>query len=218
MAEIKAIGEFLPDEPKKHPMDWIFCKDESPGGNLFILPHGTRVEVTSTANDRDYFKILDFNELRGKRASLSFATVGGRKVSRLIPLPAYSGPARVVWDAAAGTVTAQSGDGSRKVVAKATCQPVVPNGTYGLWPKVPEKALQYAAQYIDRAPHALSWWIIAYRTAEAYCLHTGTNSLGCVTVTEHHKWEDIYKILQWGRTADGLYSGNITIAGHDLYV
>ncbi|ESZ10159.1 hypothetical protein [Mesorhizobium sp. L48C026A00] len=101
------------------------------------------------------------------------------------------------------------------MTATATSQPEVPDGTYVIWPKA-AKAFQHAAGYIDKAPHALSWWIIAYKSEEGYCLHTGSTSLGCVTVTEHQKWEDIYSILLLARSSDSLYSGKITIMGQAL--
>jgi hypothetical protein len=215
MATVKSIGRFTPEDPKTHPKDWILCKDESPGGDKFILPYGTRVNLTRTENERDYFEILDYRELRGKSASLSFATVNGKKEPRLIAPPTYAGPAKVLWDAAAGKVTVKSANGST-VIAAATSQPQVPNGTYKIWPKVPGKAFQHAAGFVDRAPHALSWWIIDYQISEGYCFHTGNNSLGCVTVTEHAKWESIFAILILARTADGLYSGEISVKGHEL--
>lgn len=214
MPTLRAIGRFTPDDPKKHPKDWIFVKDEAPGGDKFILPYGTRVNVTRTQNDRDYFDILDYRELQGRSASLSFATVNGVKVSRLIAPPTYAGSAKVVWDKGTGEVTAKSADGSKTAVANAVSNPGLPDGTFNLWPIVPGKAFQHAAAYVGEAPHALSWWIVDHQISEGYCLHTGANSLGCITVTERSKWGEIFEILILARTANNLYSGEITIKGH----
>ena len=201
-----AIGPFEPQDPKTHPKDWILCRRHD--GELIILPHGTRVRLTKTENDRDYFEVLDFNELLGTKASLGFSSAG----SRLIQPLSYTGPAEVSWNAGTGTVEVRPASGA-SVTAQATSQPGVPDGTYDIWPKYPAKAMQYAAAYIDRAPHALSWWLIAYQTHRGFCLHTGQNSAGCITVTEIEKWQSIYQILLTARSSDNRFSGKITISG-----
>jgi hypothetical protein len=201
-----AIGHLNPEQPETSPRDWVRVSSEVPRG--LMLPYSTRVRLYKSDKGRDYFRILDFTEMAGNDASLGFGADGK---SRLITPPTLAGPAHVTWDAKKGRVTVRSATG-KKVEAAAISSPGLPDGTYNIWPSYPREHIQYAAEYINLAPHSMTWWLVGYQTYRGFHLHAGRRTDGCVTVEELEKWEAIYDILIHARSRDGRFSGTITIS------
>jgi len=222
---IKAIGNLVPQQPLTSPLDWTKVRLE-PSGSTIDLLYGTRVEFQRAENNRDYFKILDF-EHQNREASLSHEQVGGTFKSRLIQPLAYLGPAKVDWDA-----------GIKKVVVSIPGTPSIPkieatgksdtdpanlsNGTFKLRPRMevfrpgtdPPALGEIYKGYLRDAPHFYTWFLIEYQPARGFFLHAGRASAGCVTVTEMPKWESIFQLLVRCRTPDFKHIGEITVKGH----
>jgi len=217
----KAIGRFEPSGTSKHQRDWLLAEVEADGSKV-LLPAFTRVKLLGIVTGpggtkRDRFEIEDF-EYRGKIALSTHSSTG----SRLIDRPSYTGPALVEWDKGLGKVkiTVPSNSSIAKVEAMAISDPIVPNGSHFLRPKLPMDRPSPTdpfpcERYAGAAMHACHWWLIEWKPARGFSFHTGIGTLGCVTVTEHAKWEKIYDILSLARTSDGKFSGQIVVKGHE---
>lgn len=73
-------------------------------------------------------------------------------------------------------------------------------------PDVPHKG---GALYTQKAKFAKVWFRIGHKGAKY--LHTGMHSLGCITVLEQDKWDEIYRELIKARKGDGMSVGTLTI-------
>ncbi len=62
---------------------------------------------------------------------------------------------------------------------------------------------------LDRSSRAKTWFRIGHE-GERY-LHTGGRSLGCVTITEVEKWNEIYNKLIKARKGDFLSVGVLEV-------
>jgi hypothetical protein len=216
----KAIGRLEPTGTSKHQRDWLLVELET-GGSKVLVPALTRVALLGVVNGpggtkRDRFEIEDF-EYKGKIALSTHAPSG----SRLIDRPTYTGPALVEWDRGQGKVKVgvPSAPNITKIEAAAISDPIVPNGTHALRPKLPmDRASESdpfpCERYQPAAAHACHWWLIEWQPERGFSFHCGSGTLGCVTVTEHAKWEKIYGILSLARTNDGKFSGQIIVRGH----
>lgn len=214
----KAIGLFEPSGASKHQRDWLLVELE--GGARVNVPALCRVNLLGTVVEggktRDRFLIEDF-EYRGRTALSTHSAQG----SRLIDRPTYSGPALIEWNYGLGKVevSVPSNASIDRIEATAISDKKVPDGTYYLRPKLPMDRADPSdpfpcERYQNSAAHACHWWLIEWKPERGFSFHAGRGTLGCVTVTDHSKWEAIYNVLSKARTADSKFAGQIDVRGH----
>ena len=94
---------------------------------------------------------------------------------------------------------------------QATDHPDTPweKGMYDI--EIPDCAHSGGAEYEDEAQRAKTWFKIGH-TGERY-LHTGSVSLGCMTITEVDKWMEIYNTLIKARKGDFMSVGVLEVVG-----
>lgn len=80
-------------------------------------------------------------------------------------------------------------------------------GVYDI--EIPDAPHKGGASYTDKAKFAKVWFRIGHKGAKY--LHTGMHSLGCITVLEQDKWDEIYHELIKARKGDGMSVGTLTV-------
>jgi hypothetical protein len=191
---------------------WTRVKSE-PDGMEFSLPEYTRVEHTQTKSlprneVRDVFTVLE-GAYRGKVASV--IQTNGRSNLKT-PLPAYTAGARLKFDAR----KARLSYGGREIPAvTASGNEATPNGTHFI--RLPDAPHGAGQPYLSLCPRALTWFYIGpgavstVGTNNAFYLHPGRVSAGCVTVTDLAAWTGLYNYLATSRQGDGLSVGTIEV-------
>ena len=172
---------------------------EEPTRKRVSLPTALAVQVERISEGREYFVILE-GAMKGKRASVS---LGDDKRSRLLTANPHTPPVQLNYSVSKKTLSTQ--DGTAVYTAISDDEPVTP-GTYDL--EIPDAPHQGGLFYPD-APHARTWFRIGHR-GERY-LHPGRRSLGCVTVTDTARWEELYDLLIVGRKGDGISVGILRV-------
>ena len=186
-----------------------------PSGTIIALPEYLKVEFIQTSEiksgnivveKRDQFKILE-GVHKGEFASVKQDPSGRSNLGK--PLPAYGGPAAVVFNRAKKELTYQ---GNKKTRAITDPTAPTPLGAHNI--QIPDFPHDIGRRYLVQTPYALSWFFIGQGRAvlgrnERY-LHTGELSLGCVTV-DPSGWTDLYKYLILCRKGDDYSVGTIRV-------
>ncbi len=182
---------------------WLRTKLE-PSGIEVSLPEYLKVDITESKDGREYFTILE-GVHKGKKASVKLSADGS---SNLGTMAMYRGAAKLVFNIAKGEVTYGGG------VAKAITHPdsPTPKGTHPI--QIPDYPHRAGDTYLSTTPYTLSWFFLgvgnAVTNSSDRYLHTGTRSLGCVTVNPD-EWTKLYKHLILSRTGDDRNVGTITV-------
>jgi len=75
--------------------------------------------------------------------------------------------------------------------------------------EIPDHPHPGGRNYTKVAPHSKVWFRVGH-TGDRY-IHAGSHSLGCITVTEHSKWEEIYNIFIKARKGDFVSIGTLEV-------
>lgn len=75
--------------------------------------------------------------------------------------------------------------------------------------EIPDWSHKLGQQYKTKAKYATTWFRIGH-VGERY-IHTGRISKGCITLTEHKYFDDLYKILITARKGDDKSVGILTV-------
>jgi hypothetical protein len=168
---------------------WLSVKLE-PSGTVEAVVEHTRVTLTSSTPQRDYFTFVE-GPHKGKAASAKrpSATQSHLSSSR----PAYRRAATLTFNIAAGSVN--WGGASLKAITH-HLNPV----SVGIHPlQLPDFPHDLGLPYLDRTPYALHWFYLGHghatRGANDRYLHAGTASAGCITVTDVSGWGQLYEHL-----------------------
>ncbi|WP_295430322.1 hypothetical protein [uncultured Thiodictyon sp.] len=172
---------------------------EEPSRKRISLPTALAVQVERIAGGREYFVIRE-GSLKGKRASVS---LGSDKHSRLAAENPQTPPIQLVFSLSKKELSTE--DGRSTYAAVSDVAPVSP-GLYDL--EIPDAPHVGGLNYPD-APHARTWFRIGHQ-GRSY-LHPGAMSLGCVTVTETARWEELYHLLIVARKGDGISVGVLRV-------
>lgn len=172
---------------------------EEPSRKRISLPTALAVQVERIAGGREYFLIRE-GPLKAKRASIS---LGSDKRSRLVAENPQTPPVQLVFSLSRGELSTE--DGHSTYAAISELEPVSP-GLYDL--EIPDAPHAGGLAYPD-APHARTWFRIGHQGGSF--LHPGSVSLGCVTVTETARWEELYHLLVAARKGDGISVGTLRV-------
>lgn len=178
---------------------WLNVKRE-PSGEIIALPEYLRVEMTSSANGRDYFTVLE-----GPERTKKFSVISGNLRAGE---PGYRGPASLQFSLSQRTLTYSGG---RATAFTHNSNPIG-IGTHPI--QIPDFPHSLGAGYMGTTSYAKNWFYLGTGNAfpgnnDRY-LHPGSVSAGCVTV-EPRDWTALYKYLILCRSGNGTTVGTITV-------
>ncbi len=178
---------------------WLNVKRE-PSGAIVAIPENIQVEIETTENARDYFKILEGVE-RGKKFSVK---TGHLKIGS----PGYRTAANIQFNPAKELITYPGG----QVKTVTHTRNPIPAGAHPI--QIPDFPHQLGGGYMAQSSYAKSWFYLGNGNAipgnnDRY-LHTGSVSAGCVTV-DPSGWTKLYQYLILCRRGDGKTVGTIAV-------
>ena len=177
---------------------WLNAKFED---NKFVesLPVYLKVKSEGIGHGREYFTILE-GAYRDRRASIKLGDNGS---SNLISDIQHEPEARAAYSIFKKTFTLNG----KKYTAVDYKNAPWKKGLYDI--EIPDYPHSGGARYEKEAPRAKTWFRIGH-DGERY-LHTGGQSLGCITVIEITRWEEIYNILIKARKGDSMSVGILEV-------
>lgn len=177
---------------------WTKVKPED-GKKPFSLPVHTKVVLSHHDDNREYFIVMEGPE-RGRKASVEFQE---DRSSFLGNKNEHREPATLVYSISKKTLRL-----GRQIYAAVDYpdEPWTP-GVYDV--EMSDYPHPGGRHYLDRAPHALTWFRVGHDGARY--IHTGGRSAGCITLTEHSRWEILYQVLIRARKNDGISIGTLEV-------
>lgn len=163
------------------------------------LPASIRVKINKRTSSREYFTVLE-GALKGSNASVKYPKESNSYFTQKNP---QIKSALVVYSISKKTIAIS---GKKYLVKDFESSPWV-KGFYDI--EIPDAPHKGGHSYVKKAPHAVTWFRIGH-TGDRY-LHTGNVSLGCITVAEHGRWEEIYQALISARKGDGISVGILKV-------
>jgi hypothetical protein len=193
-AEVLEMAQYVPNESDGW-LKAILGRDKS----MINLPAFLKVKNEKSDTKREYFLILE-GAYRGEYASVALRDDGNSQfVSGIIHEPMahvrYSISQKVFFL------------GGKKY--RAVDHPDSPweKGLYDI--EIPDYPHQGGARYQNEAPRAKTWFRIGHSGARY--LHTGSRSLGCLTIVEVSRWSEIYNALIKARKGDSASVGVLEV-------
>ena len=181
---------------------WVVTVPER-GAEDISLPYHLKVALEKSEDKRQYFTVRE-GVLQGVRASVKIESDG---TSHLLVENPHTEPAHLTYSLSRGTLRL-----NRKVY-KVLNFPRDPepwkNGLYDI--EIPDAPHPGGNIYTSRARLAKVWFRIGHG-GERY-LHAGSVTLGCITLTEVERWDDLCKVLMKARKEDGRNVGTLEITG-----
>jgi len=163
------------------------------------LPAFLKIKKEKSDAKREYFLIME-GAYRGEYASVTLRDGGTSQfVSGIIHEPMayvkYSISQKIFFL-----------DGKKY---KAADHPDSPwkKGLYDI--EIPDYPHRGGARYQNEAPRAKTWFRIGHSGARY--LHTGSRSLGCLTIVEVSRWSEIYNALIKARKGDSASVGVLEV-------
>lgn len=180
---------------------WLRIKLE-PSGEIISVPEHLQVELTGSADGRDFFTMLEGLH-KGRRCSVKT----GNLSPAAIPLRKA---VRLNFDNSEQMLT----HGSLKLYCQAAPSSPIPIGEHPI--QLPDFPHHGGRNYMDEARCAKSWFFIGHGSAvkgmagtDRY-LHTGLFSQGCITV-DPGDWNAVYELLIKCRSGDGNSVGTLVV-------
>lgn len=166
---------------------------------IFSIPMYLKIQVDGKDEAREYFSILE-GVLKNTKASIKLKEGGSSRFSKNNP---HKKAVNLTYSISKKTLKL-----GRKTY-KTTDYPEAPwtKGTYDI--EIPDYPHELGLRHIDTAPHATTWFRINYEK-DRY-IHTGGVSLGCITLTEKNRWDELYLILISARKGDDINIGIFTV-------
>lgn len=163
------------------------------------IPVLTKVKINKRTSKREYFKIME-GANRGvdasrvyKKDGASYFTLDNHQTKTVHATYSISRKILTINDKTYKTKDYESSTWMK--------------GVYDI--EIPDFPHAGGRHYLIKAPHALVWFRVGH-SGDRY-IHVGTNSLGCITMVEHGRWEEIYKKLIGARRGDGMSAGELEI-------
>ena len=163
------------------------------------LPAYVHVVVDRIKDGREYFTVKE-GLFKNRNGSVEIKDDGSSHIATGNP---YTKGVQMKYSISKKTITLNGRSYHTRGYKSASW----PKGFYNI--SIPDAPHSSGRRYLSVAPHALTWFPIAY-DRERY-LHVGTVSLGCVTVIDHSGWEEIYTVLIRARTGDRVNVGILAV-------
>ena len=176
---------------------WLRVTMEDTTGKV-PLPAAIKVEISHLDRKHEYFTIVE-GAYRGRSASVKLNSDGSSRLSAINP---QVGPAKLVYSIAKKTLklkgkTYQTQDDPSTPWAK---------GLYDV--EIPDAPHRGGLNY-PQLRRAKTWFRVGHQ-GDRY-IHTGRNSLGCITVTEQGRWDELCAMLIAARKGDGVSIGTLQV-------
>ncbi|MGK5094848.1 hypothetical protein WDW89_22910 [Deltaproteobacteria bacterium TL4] len=162
------------------------------------LPTTLRVQVDRLTSKREYFTILE-GPYRGRKASVKLNKNGS---SYLLTDNPQTGPVYLVFSISKKTLSL---NGKTYLTKDYPSRPWE-KGFYDV--EIPDDPHRGGQNYSD-THYALTWFRVGHE-GDRY-IHTGRASLGCITLTERHRWDVLYRELIKARKGDGISIGTLQV-------
>jgi hypothetical protein len=167
-------------------------------GDLVSLPAYLKVQSEYFEKGREYFTILE-GYYRGQKASV----VLDNNNSLLLVEAEHKLPTQLQYSISKKKLVV----GDKKYQVTDYFESPWEKGWYDIeLPDYPHSGGRY---YQNKASRAKTWFRIGHK-GERY-LHTGSRSLGCITIIEVEKWDEIYDKLIKARKGDFLSVGVLEV-------
>lgn len=166
------------------------------------LPAYLKVKLEKHDAQRQYFVIME-GSWRGIRASVEIQKDG---TSYLESTNHQIGPVHLIYSRSRKTLKFKN-EIYKVREYKNDPQPWK-NTLYDI--EIPDYYHNGGRYYLDRAKLAPVWFKTTHPSGDRY-VHPGTYSLGCVTLTEIERWDEICKILMKARKGDGKSIGVLEV-------
>lgn len=193
-AQVTDAARYIPEGKN----GWLVVKIEN-HTPFESLPVYLKVKPEFIDSGREYFKILEGAHC-DKSASVKLKDDGS---SNLILGVRHELEARALYSISKKTFTL-SGKTYEAVDYKNSPWK---KGLYDI--EIPDYPHSGGARYEKKAPRAKTWFRIGHN-GERY-LHTGGQSLGCITIVENNKWIEIYNALIKARKGDSMSVGVLEV-------
>jgi len=168
-------------------------------GKVRSLPAFLRVRFEHSDAKREYFTILE-GSYQGQLASVKFDKDGN---SFLLAGNHQIGTAKLKYSISKKILTFKD----KNYVTKDYPSSPWIKGIHDI--EIPDAPHRGGMSYLDVAKKATVWFRIGH-DGERY-IHTGRASLGCITLTEHKKWDDLYDLLIKSRKGDSVSIGILEV-------
>ncbi|TSC55714.1 MAG: hypothetical protein G01um101418_735 [Parcubacteria group bacterium Gr01-1014_18] len=169
------------------------------------LPAFLKVRLDRREDMRDYFTVME-GWRQGETGSIKLKDNG---TSYLIPGNPYKGPVRMKYSRS-----------TRNLIVKGTTYLAIEypgepweKGFYDI--EIADHPHEGGIKYQDIASKATVWFHIGHerrkgKDEEKY-IHTGNGTLGCITLTNKRKWNELYNILIISRLGDSKSIGVLEV-------
>ncbi|MGK5093435.1 hypothetical protein WDW89_15680 [Deltaproteobacteria bacterium TL4] len=176
---------------------WMRIRWED-GTSIASLPFTLKVEGYRIESQREYFTPLEGSH-RGKKASIQLKQDGSSYLSTENP---HTGAVHLVYSISRKTLNLE---GTTYLARDYPSSPWK-KGLYDV--EIPDFPHPGGRNYPD-VNYAKVWFRVGH-TGDRY-IHTGRASLGCITLTERHRWDELYRILIRARKGDRISIGTLQV-------
>lgn len=187
--------KYIPD------VDNGWLKVKLADGNIIYLPAFLKVQSEYIERGREYFTILE-GSYKDQKASVSLDNANNNS-SRLLSDVKHEPLAKLQYSISRKKLII----GNKKYKATDYAEMPWKKGWYDI--ELPDSPHLGGRGYLGTASRAKTWFRIGHE-GERY-LHTGSRSLGCITITEIEKWDEIYNKLIKARKGDFLSVGMLEV-------
>ncbi|MFA6375787.1 MAG: hypothetical protein WCX69_00090 [Candidatus Paceibacterota bacterium] len=194
--EVFEMAQYVPDnDDNKGWLNIILESDKT----FVSIPAYTKIKTEKIEKKREYFIPLE-GAYRGKLATVKLTDDG---TSQFISGIVHKPMAHAQYSISQKILSL----GDKKY--KAADHPDSPwkKGLYDI--EIPDYPHQGGARYQKDAPRAKTWFRVGHSGARY--LHTGMQSLGCLTVVEVSRWAEIYNALIKARKGDSASVGVLEV-------
>lgn len=187
--------KYIPD------VDNGWLKVKMTDGKIVFLPAFLKVQSEYIERGREHFIILE-GSYKNQKASVSLDNENNNN-SRLLTDIKHEPLIKIQYSISQKKLII----GNKKYKATDHIETPWKKGWHDI--ELPDHPHPGGHDYLDRASRAKTWFRIGHE-GEKY-LHTGSRSLGCITITEVEKWNEIYDKLIKARKQDFLSVGVLEV-------
>lgn len=176
---------------------WVEVKLEGVADSV-SLPAYLKVQLYKTDSKREYFTVME-GALQKKKGSVKRKEDGTSYFMTGIP---YTNSVQLAYSISKKMLRLQEKSYFTTDYADSRWE----KGVYDI--EIPDYP-HGGGQLYQEAPHALTWFRVGH-SGDRY-IHTGSASLGCITLVEKEKWEEIYQVLIKARKGDSRSVGVLEV-------
>ena len=195
-AEVSDALRYVPDEDEMHGWLTVRLEDDK---SIVSLPAYLEVKIERVDAKREYFTILE-GPYRGRPASVRLRGDGS---SWFLTGVKHEPMVRAKYSISQKLFILKG----KKY--KTVDYPEMPwrKGLYDI--EIPDYPHKSGRNYLKKSKRAMTWFRIGH-SGERY-LHTGSRSLGCITIVETERWMEIYNALIRARKGDFMSVGVLEV-------